>query len=296
MEIVVATTGGPLGLETLRALAVHHRIVAVVRPGARGPWWRRAVGRAVAIARSHPREIVTGWTRRAGIRHLTATSGSDSRLAEALHRMAPDLICIAGFPWLFSTELLAIPRGGVLNLHPSLLPRHRGPNPFFWKYYHDDRDTGVTVHQATARADAGPVVAQWGAPLARGMPVERLYLELAERGAQLFAGAVRDWEAGRSAPTPQDEAQASTAPRVAPGSAMVDFTWDAERVWHFLAGLNPRFREPLRDGRGRPIRYGGIAGFDRGRPGGPPGTAQPTDGGWTLWCRDGAVHLTRRTG
>jgi methionyl-tRNA formyltransferase len=295
MQIVFATAGGPLGLESLRALAGRHRIVAVVRPRPGGAWWRRTARRTRDMLRGRSRDIVSDWTRQAGIPVLTASSGGDTRLADALRRAAPDFVCIAGFPWLFRPELLAAPRVATLNLHPSLLPRHRGPNPFFWTYYHDDRETGVTVHVASERADAGPIVAQWRTPLPRGLPVEQLYLSLAEQGARLFESAVQGWSGDPARLRPQDETKASSAPRVPDGRAMVDFTWDVERVWHFLAGLVPRFREPLRDRRGWPVRYGGVAGYDRCDPAGPPGTVAPQAMGWTLWCRDGAVHLTRRS-
>jgi len=294
MQIVFATAGGPLGLESLRALARRHRIVAVVRPRSGGTWWRRTARRTRDMLRGHYRDIVSDWTRQAGIPVLMASSRADTRLAEALHRAAPDFLCVAGFPWLFRPQLLAVPRVATLNLHPSLLPRHRGPNPFFWTYYHDDRETGVTVHVATERADAGPIVAQWRTPLTRGLPVERLYVSLAEQGARVFESVIGDWSIGRVAPRPQDESLASSAPRVPSGKAMVDFSWDVERVWHFLAGLTGRFREPLRDRRGRPVRYRGVAGYDRCDPAGAPGTVEPEATGWTLWCRDGAVHLTRR--
>jgi methionyl-tRNA formyltransferase len=129
------------------------------------------------------------------------------------------------------------------------------------------------------------------------MPVEHLYLSLAEQGARVFESAVRDWSGNRIDVRPQDEAMASPAPRVPVGRAMVDYaSWDVERVWHFLAGLVPRFHEPLRDQRGRPVRYRGVTGCERRHPAGMPGTVESGPMGWTLWCRDGAVYLTRRTG
>jgi methionyl-tRNA formyltransferase len=292
MRIVFATTGGPLGLEPLRRLAREHTIAAVVRPAPRGPWWTRSARTALRAIGLYPRDPVSDWSREAGVPTILASSGSDDLVADALRHQEADLLCIAGFPWLFRTEILAIPPAGALNLHPSLLPRHRGANPFFWTYYHDDRDTGVTVHVATAQADAGPIVAQHMTALARGLPVERLYCDLAGQGAQLFDRAVRDLAAGLVHPAAQDESRATLAPRVRPGTPMVAFsTWDVERVWHFLAGLGARFREPLRDERGRPVAYRSVATYERRGPGGPPGTAVRRPGGWTLWCRDGSIDL-----
>ncbi len=293
MKIVFATVGGPLGLESLRALAERHHIVSVVLPESRGSWWHRMARRARDVLRRQSPDV-SDWAGRVGIPVVTASSGSDPRLADALRRAVPDFLCVAGFPWLLRPELLAIPALATLNLHPSLLPRHRGPNPLFWTYYHDDRETGVTIHVATERADAGPIVAQWRVPVERGLSVERLYLSLAEDGARAFRSVLGGWTGNPTALLPQDERQASSAPRVPKGRGMVDFAWDVERVWHFLAGLNPRFREPLRDRGGHRVAYRVVVGFDRCDPAGPPGTVDATGSGWTVWCRGGAVRLARR--
>jgi methionyl-tRNA formyltransferase len=293
MNIVFVAAQGPFALESLRALAAHHRIAAVVRPARGGPL-KRGARFALQSVGLYSGDIVSNWTRESGIPTITAASRADQRVVEALRRHAPDLLCIAGFPWLLPDEILAMSPAGVLNLHPSLLPRHRGTNPFFWTYYHDDRETGVTVHTATAQPDAGPILAQHSTPLPRALPLNELYHTLASEGARLFVEAVGDVQAGRAIAIAQDESRATPAPRVPPGAAMVDFgSWDAERVWHFLAGLGHRFREPLRDGTGRPIRYRGVTGYERCQPGGPIGTVARTAFGWNLWCRDGAVRLSR---
>ena len=291
MNIVFAATGGPLALESLAALAARHRIVAVIRPApAPGPLWKRAARRVLQAVGARPSDSVGRWTRAAGggIRTILTASRTDAHLAESLRGHAPDLLCIASFPWLFPNEILEIPAAGALNLHPSLLPRHRGPNPFFWTYYHDDREAGITAHVATVRADAGPIVAQRRMPLPRGMPVKELYLTLAAVGAGVMSEAVGQLDRA----TPQDDARATGAPHVAPGSPMVDFArWDVERVWHFLAGLWPRFKEPVCNDTGQLIRYRGVAGFRAQRPEGQPGIATRGKTGWTLWCKDGAVDL-----
>jgi methionyl-tRNA formyltransferase len=295
MNIVFAATGGPLALESLAALAARHRIVAVIRPApAPGPLWKRAARRVLQAVGARPSDSVGRWTRAAGggIRTILTASRTDAHLAEALRGCAPDLLCIASFPWLFPDDILGIPAAGALNLHPSLLPRHRGPNPFFWTYYHDDREAGITAHVATARADAGPIVAQHRTALTRGLPVEQLYLTLAAAGAGVMTEAVDRMAAGRASGTPQDEALATRAPHVHPGSPMVDFaSWGAERVWHFLAGLLPRFREPVRDEAGRLIRYRAVTGYETGAPRGKPGVATRAAHGWMLWCKDGGVAL-----
>ncbi|WP_131740048.1 methionyl-tRNA formyltransferase [Actinomadura roseirufa] len=71
-----------------------------------------------------------------------------------------DLLLVFGFNWRIPAEVLGGPRYGVLNVHPSLLPRYRGPSPIPWAVRNGDAELGVTVHRMTERIDAGPILTQ----------------------------------------------------------------------------------------------------------------------------------------
>jgi methionyl-tRNA formyltransferase len=87
--------------------------------------------------------------------------GSADTVADMLTGYRPDLLLVFGFNWRLPREVLELPRLGVLNVHPSALPRYRGPSPVLWAIRNGDpRFMGVTVHRMTARFDAGPVLAQ----------------------------------------------------------------------------------------------------------------------------------------
>ncbi|MFE7564541.1 methionyl-tRNA formyltransferase [Kitasatospora sp. NPDC057500] len=87
---------------------------------------------------------------------------STAGLARALAGYEPDLVVCNGFPWRLSAEVLRVPRLGVLNVHPSLLPRHRGPMPIHWAVRHGDAETGVTVHWMDESFDTGRILVQRG--------------------------------------------------------------------------------------------------------------------------------------
>jgi methionyl-tRNA formyltransferase len=209
----------------------------------------------------------------------------------AVRGAAPDVICIAGFPWILPPGVYQAARLAAINVHPSLLPRHRGLLPLFWVYHADDRETGVTVHRVTERADAGGILEQEGFPLPRGCPVDRLNDRNGMAAGLALRRAVTALAEGVARERSQDERLVTTAPAVQPGTPMVDFAaWDVERVWHFLAGLFPRFIEPLSSDRG-PVRYGGVRGFRREVHSRAPGTVAVTRQGPELYCADGVVEL-----
>ena len=219
-------------------------------------------------------------------------SGGDRAACAAVVETRADVICIAGYPWILPADLFRQPSLGAINLHGSLLPRHRGILPLFWIYYHDDRDTGVTVHRVTDRADAGAILGQDAYPLPRALPVDRLNSLNAERGGALVSATLDALERGGVEERPQDERLATAAPRIAPGVRMVDFAqWGAERVWHFLAGLYPRFCEPLADSAGQSVSYRGVRGFELVHHDRASGYVEKTSHGWSLFCRDGIVEL-----
>ena len=72
----------------------------------------------------------------------------------------PDVVVMASFDQILKAKTLAVPTRGWLNIHPSLLPRHRGPEPIYWTIASGDREAGITVHRTVPRIDAGPILAQ----------------------------------------------------------------------------------------------------------------------------------------
>lgn len=295
VRVVLFAAGGTIPVEALGALRRVAAVVAVVRPGPPPGLVMEARRLAGRLVRGLPlADTLTQAARSAGVPTWWFPRGSEGILAERIRAERVDLACIATFPWRLPDALLAAPTLGAVNVHPSLLPRHRGPNPWFWTYVHDDREVGITVHQAVARLDAGPILAQARWPLARGCPLLAWHREAAARGADLLAGVVAGWGDAPPAATPQDEALATRAPSVPATARALDARWPAERCWHVLAGLAGRRREPL-TADGAPVPYDLVPGFEERTPSAAPGTVERMGrGAWRLWCIDGAVHLARR--
>lgn len=273
----------------LRLLVQDHEVRAVVRPAGTLRSALRPIAVRLGLRSADPLQRATQELR---LPRLSCRRGKDAELADSLRRLDLDLIVIASFPFLLSPEIYNAARLGAVNLHTSLLPRHRGPLPMFWVYHEDDRETGVTLHRVTQQADSGDILAQLRFDLPRGYPIQQLYDRSSAEGARLLGELLPRLESGVAAGTPQDARGATRAPRLKPGVPMVDFqNWPVERVWHFLKGMYPQYSEPLSDSGGRPVPYSGVQGFAEEQHEQAPGTVQPGAGGWRLFCRGGIVTL-----
>ena len=149
MKLALLANWG-IGLEVLRTLESRPEeleialVVTKTRPLPGDPW-RDAVARH-AIARGHP------------------MVGEEGLSLEGLSAMLAgkkiDLLVCHAYPRRLPRTVLSLPRLGCLNIHPSLLPRHRGPSPVAWALKDRDEKTGLTAHLMTEDFDAGPIVHQ----------------------------------------------------------------------------------------------------------------------------------------
>jgi methionyl-tRNA formyltransferase len=289
MRVVLFGSGSPFSVAALEALAPAATVAAVVVPGAgpiRGP--RSAVR---ALARRGAGRALVRAAAQYGIPVLRHRPGREVELVADLGRLEAELGCVATYPSLLASATLAVFPRGVLGVHPSLLPRHRGPAPLFWTYFHEDAFAGVTVHWLDAGEDQGDIVLQDKIPLARGRPGPDLYAEIARRGAALLARAVAEVEAGIAGRTAQDPSLATREPAPDRTEWTIDFaTWGAERVWHFLRGVDG-MHAALRDEKGRFVLHGPVRGYRLESPAARPGSIELVAGGWRLTCRDGVVEL-----
>jgi methionyl-tRNA formyltransferase len=150
---------------------------------------------------------------------------------------APDLILVACFPYRLPAEVFRLPRVACLNLHPSLLPRYRGPHPLFWQLRAGERATGVTLHHVSERLDAGDLVVRRPVALPPGASGPEIDTLLGAAAGDLAVEALA--AAARGEPLPretQDETLASTWGVPGPEDFDVPMAWSARRAFDFLRG------------------------------------------------------------
>jgi methionyl-tRNA formyltransferase len=158
---------------------------------------------------------------------------------ELAERLAPDLVLSVFYRDLLPDRVLAAARLAALNLHPSLLPAYRGRAPINWVLVNGERETGVTLHHMTARADAGDIVAQRAIPIAPRETALTLYHKVEEAGIEILAGALPLVAEGRAPRTPQDLARSSYFGRRRPEDGRIDWSWPAERIDCLVRAVAP---------------------------------------------------------
>jgi methionyl-tRNA formyltransferase len=215
---VVVVTNIPGGLvyrvaaEVLRPLG--HRIVGVLTSP--GPKRRRSPAYLDVVA-AVP----------AGIDVIV--SNHPERWAAMLAPIRPDLIICGGMPWHLPSDLLALPRLGAINIHPSLLPRHRGPAAVEWAFRNDDAEIGMTVHRMAPGFDTGAILAQGRIPIDDDDDLESLLGKMVPLTPGLLHRALERVAAGDPG-DPQDESQATYAGMFEDEWRNIDWTQPARTI------------------------------------------------------------------
>jgi methionyl-tRNA formyltransferase len=128
---------------------------------------------------------------------------------ELLRRLAPDVIVVAAFGQILPSAVLSLPDHCCLNVHASLLPRHRGASPVAAAILAGDQQTGVTIMQMEEGLDTGSILAQSAVPIGVHETTGGLTWRLAELGAHLLVETLPRWLADGVAPVPQDASRAT---------------------------------------------------------------------------------------
>ena len=150
-----------------------------------------------------------------------------------------DLAVVAAYGKILPEWVIAIPRLGMINVHASLLPRYRGAAPIQRAVMAGDEETGITIMRIVKELDAGPMFARVVRPIppdATSADVER---DLAAAGGNLLVKVVDDIAAGRAHETPQDDHQATYAPKVIKEEGAIDWTRSAKEIHNQVRGLIP---------------------------------------------------------
>ena len=163
----------------------------------------------------------------------------DAAAVDALRSARPDLLVVVAYGELLRRAALDAAPHGALNVHPSLLPRHRGASPIPAAILHGDATTGVSIIRLIRRMDAGPIVAQREVDILPADTAGSLAERLAGVAAEMLPDVCRGWAAGMLDSREQDDAQATYAPEWSKDDARIDWSAPAARLERLVRAAQP---------------------------------------------------------
>ncbi len=273
LRVVGFASGSPLSQVVMARIAKEHTLAGIVMPP------------------RPPGIISTLRARLSFMRNPLGRLGAPFVQMDDVIGLRPDVIVVASFPRIIATSILESARIAAFNIHMSLLPRHRGADPIFWTYWHDDREAGVSTHWMTSKLDAGDIAMQHSAPLPRGLPSRALYHQLATLSAQQIASVLELASKSEAPRQVQQASHASYASRDDIAQARIPFAyWPAERVWHVISGLGDQYSGLVDRAPGLQLQHGRATGY-RHATDMQPGRVDTLNSSYELHCLDGIVDV-----
>lgn len=196
--------------------------------------------RAVPLLIMNPARTIVQIAARHTIPVLEVKRLRDPATLVMIASYKPDVLCVSCFSQRIPQEIIDIPRLGCLNVHPSLLPDNRGPDPLFWTFRRGDAFTGVTIHLMDERLDTGPILLQEQVNVQEGITEASLEKQCATIGGALLVRAIQGMDTGSIIPTPQNEMIASIYSWPAEDDYSITPNRSARWAYNFACGIAAR--------------------------------------------------------
>jgi methionyl-tRNA formyltransferase len=222
---------GDIGLPSLRWLgsAPNIQLVAVVtQPD-------KPVGRSQKLTAPPPKELAISF----GVPVLQPAKVRKPEPLAEIRAFLPDLIVVMAYGQILPKALLEMPRIACINLHASLLPRHRGAAPIQAAILAGDRETGITTMHMAEGLDTGDIILQRSIPIRYRESGGSLHDRLAELGPAILEETIIRLEGGTAPRIQQDESQANYAPKLERDSGLIDWTQPAIYLDRLVRAMNP---------------------------------------------------------
>lgn len=193
-------------------------------------------------AKKLPPRPVFEWAQEHRLPIFEPSSINDESSIDELRKLEVDLFFVCDYGQILSKACLAVPRLGGINLHGSVLPRHRGAAPVQWALLRGDQRAGVTVIHMTPGLDAGPALAVRDTEVQRDETAEGLEPRLANIGVEATVeaiGILEDWNGSSQIGEIQDKKLVTKAPRFAKADGALDFRLSADYLSRLVRACQP---------------------------------------------------------
>ena len=207
-----------------------------------------------------------------------------------MESLKTDVAVVAAYGLILPKWTLDLPTYGVLNVHPSLLPRHRGPAPVANAILEGDEKTGVTVMKVEPKVDSGPILRSVSVEIGPRDTTGALSETLAEIGARLLVETLRDWVRGLIEPIVQDDSLATYSRKATRGDGEVNWALPAVEIARKIRAYDP-WPGSFTTWMGRRLKVLEADPFEGGV--GDPGMVQKGRGGVVVQTGRGQLALRK---
>lgn len=159
--------------------------------------------------------------------------------ADELDSLGADIMVTCAFGQILDKRMLDMTKGGVLNVHASLLPKYRGSSPIQWAIIKGEKTTGITIMKTALGIDTGDILLQEKVDIMPEETAGELFDRLAVKGGECIVKALSLVESGQAVFTPQNESEASHYPMFTKESGSIDWSLSPEEIVNFIRGTNP---------------------------------------------------------
>jgi methionyl-tRNA formyltransferase len=262
--------GTPIfAVPSLESLAqTDHEIVAVLtQPD-------RPKGRGMKLAPSPVKETAL----QLGLPLIQPKNASSFSALEEIRTLQPEAAVVVAYGQILRREFLDLPPLGCVNLHPSLLPRYRGPTPIQSAIMAGDSETGVTTMLLDEGTDTGAILLQRKMEIGRDDTAGSMHDRLAEAGARLMIDTLDGLQSGSVVPHPQDDSEATETRKPTKEDSLIDWTRPAEEIFNLTRALDPipGCRTLL---KGQPLKVWKVEPFEMPTQNAAPGQVLKAGGG-----------------
>ena len=153
--------------------------------------------------------------------------------------IGPDFIVLVAYGNLLPDNIISVPKKGVINIHPSLLPKYRGPAPIQHALINNEKETGVTIMMLDSGMDTGDILMSKRIFIASDSTAETLHDTLSREGAELLSLTLDGFRNNTIKGIPQDHSKATYAPLLKKKDGLIDWTQTAEKLGAFIRGITP---------------------------------------------------------
>ncbi len=175
----------------------------------------------------------------AGLKVFQPENPNLDRFIREIRLLRSDLVVVAAYGKILSSELLEVPKWFCMNLHASLLPKYRGAAPIHWALINGDRQTGITTMKMDQGLDTGDMLLKQKVSIEDSDNSQTLHDKLAEAGGLLVLKTIETLLAGRLILTEQNPNEASHAPKLKKEHGLIRWDQNAKSIHNWVRGLTP---------------------------------------------------------